>query len=990
MLPEYIPILSARRSFAVFVIAMLLCMASALARPLAQYQHRTFGAADGAPEEINAMGQDRDGMMWLGGANGLYTFDGQRFARSDVEYSAGPRTVYFLRGAPTGGIWIGWMRGGVTLVKDGAARHFDAADGIPSGTVWGFDFDQAGGVWAAGINGVARFDGKTWKRMGPRDGFDADHATAVSVDPGGNVGVFTEKGLYILHKGAQRFDPPIGKTITRQPLAIGPQGQLYFIAKGGIRRIASLQRFEQPDFPLLYRETGELSGSFLADRAGGLWFDSYHGLHHLAHPEADGPLVGQWRADTETIPFGSSRLGTLVYCMLEDDQGDVWIATDRGLHRFRPSDLVPFSLPGGEVPIQSSILAASGDGSMWIHSVFPHTTWMRVDAAGKVLARYLGDFDDAAVQDDDGLLTVDNHRQVVWLRSGRTTPFGPPLPKGRVAALTRDASGRVWVAMSEGRLLRGEGTAWRPVAGLPPGQVTMLHADADGAVWIGYGDSQLVKVTGAATTTWGAAQGLTVGAVSSLATSGGTLWVAGARGLAVLQAGRFRAVTSTPGMLDDLAGLLADRRGGLWLTGRAGLMYLSPDQLRHCMAACAAGVVPSLFDNADGLTGRSAALMIGQLAQDAQGRIWTATGTGAYRIDVAMDGAREAAPRALVTSATVAGVRHDSIKPLVLPAGTHDVQFDYTAPSPGTPERVRFRYRLAGYDKAWQEAGGRRQAFYTGLAPGRYQFEVAAAQDNSDWSPSATLATEITPAWYQTWWWRAACVLAVLAALALSYRLRVRRLTERVREQSETRQHERERIARELHDTVLQTNFALLLQVRAVAATAAGDPLGQRLDTIVSQAQATLSEGRDKVAGLRAEQQEQGPAFVTVLERHARALLEGSDLALACSSHGRPWAFGETVTRECLAIVGEAVTNARKHAQAEVVRIELRYGLLRCDIVVSDDGCGIAPVHLAGRIGHWGLAGMRERAALIKARIEMSSGNEGTRIRLRIWRWRAN
>ena len=149
--------------------------------------------------------------------------------------------------------------------------------------------------------------------------------------------------------------------------------------------------------------------------------------------------------------------------------------------------------------------------------------------------------------------------------------------------------------------------------------------------------------------------------------------------------------------------------------------------------------------------------------------------------------------------------------------------------------------------------------------------------------------------------------------------------------------------------TVKLAYFALLLQVRAVAATAAGDPLGQRLDTIVSQAQATLSEGRDKVAGLRAEQNEQGTAFVTVLERHAKALLDGSELALACSSRGRAWPLGETVARECLAIVGEAVTNARKHAQAEVVRVDLRYGLLGCDIVVSDDGCGIAPVWTCAR-----------------------------------------
>jgi signal transduction histidine kinase len=406
--------------------------------------------------------------------------------------------------------------------------------------------------------------------------------------------------------------------------------------------------------------------------------------------------------------------------------------------------------------------------------------------------------------------------------------------------------------------------------------------------------------------------------------------------------------------------------------------------LRGC-----AGIDPALYDNADGLRSRSLALSQSQLAQDGRDRIWIATGTALFRIDGFPGAAAPAAPRALVLGVTARGERYAGNRPVQLAAGVHDLQFDYTAPVLDTPERVRFRYRLVGYDNVWQYAGERRQAFYTGLDPGRYQFELAASQGNSGWSgASAPLAVEIAPAWYQTWWFRSLSMLALLIVLTCLHRLRVRRLTRRVREQADTRQQERERIARDLHDTVLQTNFALLLQVRAVAATAADAAVGQQLSTIVSRAQATLAEGRDKVAGLRA-QQEPAPPFTVALEQLADRLLDGSGVALHCSGHGRPWPFHDDVARECQAIVAEALANVRQHAQARHAWLDVRYGWRSCTIAVSDDGIGIAGEFLAGRAGHWGLAGMRERAALIAARLDVAGGSAGTTVRVRLRRRQA-
>ena len=974
------------RALACLLLSLLLCSTPVCARTLAQYQHRMFGAADGVPDEVVSIAQSRDGMMWIGATTGIYRFDGLRFERQPVDFSSSPRQPYVLRGDPAGGIWIGWLSGGISYLRGRAVRHYDVADGIQQGTVWGFAFDRQGRVWAAGKNGLSRFDGRRWQRMGAAEGFDAAGAAAVNVDPEGNVGVFTEKGLYLWTPGARSFAPPRGATPTRQPLAIGPQGQLYFMQQAGIRRIASIARYERPDFPLLYRETEGTTGSFLADRDGGLWFDSTAGLHRLAHPEQARPLRGALRADTETITQADGLSGRVVYCMFEDDRGGIWVATDGGLDRFTPSELESV-VPDGRASLIRSSVVAAGDGGAWLLTVFPRQTWMLVDAAGRVRARHDDSFDGAALGEGGELLAASADGRVALLGKAGRRAYGPPLPGAEVSALARDGAGGVLVALADGRVLRGDGKTWEPVQGLPAGRVMTIRREADG-IWFGYQDNRIAVLAGGKVRAYGAAQGLSVGSVNSIARVGATLWVAGARGLNGMDGARFHAVPGAPGMFDDLADILGDGQGALWLTGRSGLMVLAPGQLARCARPCAGELAPMLYDAADGLKGRSVPLKNNQLALDDRGRVWVATGVGVFRVDSRAAARARAAPQALVTAVAAAGRRHATPDALRLPPGTHDVQVDYTAPAPDRPERVRFRYRLAGYDAAWQEARTRRQAFYTGLAPGRYGFEVAAALDDSGWSAPARLALEILPAWYQTWWFRALCVLALLGGLGLAYRLRVRQLTRRVRARAEARQQERERIARELHDTVLQTNAALLLQLKAVAAGAGDDPLARKLETMVGLARATLEEGRDRVAGLRMQQHARVD-FVAELEQLARIVLHGSGIAVQFKRAGTPWPLDGEVAAECLAIVGEAVINARKHSGARLLRLAVRFERRCCEIVVADDGQGIPPEHAAGRDGHWGLAGMRERAALVGARIDIDGSAAGTTVRLRIPRRRA-
>jgi signal transduction histidine kinase/ligand-binding sensor domain-containing protein len=969
-------------------LLMLLCLASAAARPLSGYQHRAFTPADGAPDNIMTISQDRDGMMWLGALGGVYTFDGQRFLKHPVGFRESPRRPFYLRGDPAGGVWISWMRGGLTLIRDGKTQHFDATDGLPPGTLWNFAFDRDGSLWVPGLNGVAHFDGRRWHRLGPEDGFDAVSAYSVHIDAEGTVGIFTDKGVYLKPRGATRFGPRIDMERSRYPLMTGPNGELYLMADSGLRRIASLQRAAQFDYPWLYRETSGRGASYLADRDGGLWFSSAKALHRLERPGARQPLRGQVRADAETLTRADGLSGVMMLDLFEDDRGDVWAITEGGLDRFRPSDLASVPVGAQNPLMRTAVVTAGEDGGVWVYSTFPNLSWSRLDAKGRVAERYLDDFDFTAIRDGDGLLTVRGQRQLVSLRGGVQHPVGPLMPDFRIVTLDRDTTGTFWAAQSNGAVLRGDGKAWTPVSALPAGQVGVIHAAPDGAIWLGFMNNQLVKMQGQTMTVYGAAQGLSVGVVTSIVEDGQTLWVAGTGGLNVLSGRRFRTLSSTPGMFDALAKVMPDHRGGLWLTGLKGLMYLAPSQLRGCPLDCPAMLVPWLYDHADGMKARSETVGQGQLAQDGLNRLWIGAAFGLYRVDSVPGGRSEPVARAQIMGATVAGQRYPGSAALQLPPGAHDVQLDYTAPVPDTPERVRFRYRLAGYDTAWQNADGRRQAFYTGLTRGDYRFEVAAAHGTGVWSKPAVLVVHIAPAWFQTWWWRTLCAVVLLSALAFLHRLRVLIVTRRVRAQDQARLQERERIARDLHDTVLQTNFALLLQVRAVAAAASGHAIGQRLDAIVGTAQATLTEGRDKVAGLRARQTA-APGFGAALEQLAKELLADSAITLVCTSVGRPWPLREAVWDESLAIVAESVTNARRHAGASALRIAIAFGWRTCVIAISDDGHGIPREYAAGRTGHWGLAGMRERAALIDARLDIDSGTAGTTVRLRLRRHHA-
>lgn len=327
-----------------------------------------------------------------------------------------------------------------------------------------------------------------------------------------------------------------------------------------------------------------------------------------------------------------------------------------------------------------------------------------------------------------------------------------------------------------------------------------------------------------------------------------------------------------------------------------------------------------------------------------------------------------------------------------VPAATRDLEIDYTAVSFSVPQKVQFRYMLEGHDRDWQDAGTRRQAFYTDLAPRHYRFRVIASNSHGVWNQTGTsLDFVVLPAYYQTWWFRSLCIGAFLMLLLAAHRLRLQQVEQQFNLRLEGRVAERTRIARDLHDTLLQSFQGLLLKLHAVTYVIPNRPAEAQktLKSVIDQAQQAVTEGRDAVQGLR--------SFPVVTNDLAQAIQKlGAEISAQSDSNspsfrvdvqGTPQDLAPIVRDDVYRIAGEAVRNAFQHAQAARIDIEIRYDRRQLRLCVRDNGKGIdADVLESGaRAGHYGLPGLQERAKLVGGKLTVSSKpGSGTEIELTI------
>ena len=979
----------------------LLCSPS-LALPrdeqLTELHHTTWGERNGLIGSVNALAQTTDGYLWIGTTNGLFRFDGLYFELFKPEGGALPGAfVSALMAVPDGGLWVGYNSGGASFLREGRATNYSDSDGFPVSRVRSFARDSDGTIWAATVGGFTRLEGSRWQKVRTEWNYESKSAWALFVDRRGTLWVGTGKGVMFLPRGARTFQDTGLETGPVIAFAQAPDGTIWFHNDGsGVFHVQVLRPSTESGSDSVPQTTIP-ARSILFDRDGAAWFAGIS-LSRVLFPERfNGRLIPETTPDIEKFTHDQGLTHDSANAVLEDREGNVWVGTDGGLDRFRYRNVLSFPFPA---TMSRFSLVAGDNGELWVGQNGEYDSpLLRADGkpvkespSVKVVMMYRA---------PDGAIWVGARDKLLRWHEGKFTEIPPPEKMVKlvsssatkdqiiVSALTEDASGTVWAGIGGGGVFQlkdgvwtftetlKEHTDWAPRA---------AFTDAMDRVWLCYGN-RVAVVDHGAVRTFSDADGLKVGPFVVIAGRGGQVLVGGESGVAFLQGERFHVLRGADGNnFGSITGIVAPDRDGLWLSAGPGIIHIPDSEMQQALQHPDYGVSYELFDLISDLPEQlqKTGTYSSSAVQGTDGLLWFATRGGIARINPAHI-LRNAVPPPVVIRSFVADEKSFStFTKAALPPLTKSLRIDYTALSLTLPERVRFRYKLEGWDDAWQDAGIRRQAFYTNLGPGSYVFHVIACNNDGVWNhEGATVAFTVAPAWYQTYLFMAVCILAGCFFVWAIYRLRVRQVARAISARFDERLAERTRLAQELHDTFLQTvQGSKMVAEDALETSSDVDRMRRALEQLAIWMGQATHEARAALNSLRSSTTEQNDLAEAFRRATQNGLGHGSMVA-DFSVAGETRDMHPIVRDEIYRIVYEAIRNAYIHSRGSRLEVELKYAQ-NLSVRVSDDGIGIDPdVSDKGKTGHFGIQGMRERAARIGAKLTItSSPDSGTEITL--------
>jgi signal transduction histidine kinase/ligand-binding sensor domain-containing protein len=959
------------------------CFALDPSRALTQYGHTAWRIRDGYfPSAPLAIAQTKDGQLWLGGEGGLLHFDGVQFSpwRAPNGQPLPDERIFALLGASDGSLWIGtgsglarWKDG--RLVSYASAGRFASIVEDPHGTIW------AGHTRAVGVvPPLCTFAGNDFKCFAFSDQPLPGSAvvTALAVDHQGDLWIGTHNAICRWHQGEKDCyvvpgSNPLGEALGVESIAIDSADVVWL--DGGVSGIWQFKsgRWKHYDeFPQLKLQ---LTASLL-DPRGGLWFgDPNHGI--IRH------LGGR----VERFDRADGLSGDTITAMFEDREGSVWVGTSAGLDRFRDVKVATITQREGLPTFDPSSIASSQDGGLWIAGRSELARLRMGNVASYEVVRGLPENAElgAAFEDSGGRVWAGVGNVIAWRQDAQfhQVPSLKLSPVGqRVRAIVEDVDGTIWASTTdiEVALVRiGNGRVLEKFTREQLGQqITAMVANPAGGVWVSRGSLPgLILARGGKFERH--ADGFPSDARNMFADSDG-LWASTGKGAVLFRNGTVSIISVKNGLpCDTLDAAVKDDSGALWLKGGCGLMQISAPELALWMKDPTRQVQFRYFDAFDGVQAGAATFL--NVAKTADGRLWFALGQGGIQVVDPRHLEYNPIPPPVVVLSFVADHRTYPLLPeLRLPAHTRDIEINYTAYSFVAPEKMRFRYRLEGIDASWQEVGTRRQAYFSNLKPRRYRFEVSASNNDGVWNEAgSSLDFSITPAWYQTIWFYSASAGALVLLLWAFHHLRLRQLAHQYSVRLDERVNERTRIARDLHDTMLQSFQGVLMKFYSLTYLL-DQPAEARekLKGFLEQGQQAINEGREAVLGLRSSTvitNDLARALTTLGEELAAEQDGHNSVAYHVEVEGRSRDLHPILRDEVYRIAGEAVRNAFRHACASRIGVGICYDERQFRVRICDNGKGIDPAILegGGRAGHYGLAGMQERARSVGGKLALSS-----------------
>jgi signal transduction histidine kinase/ligand-binding sensor domain-containing protein len=948
------------------IVAALANPAFAQTQPLAQMDHTSWTARDGAPQGVLALAQARDGTLWIGSEAGLVNFDGRTF----TPFKAAPgeaglpfAAVYSVLVDKDDALWVGTLYAGVAHIANGHVTLYQSADKVRLGLVQSLTQAADGSIWGLdGARRLVRFGSDNLWHFEPGPAPNS-RINAIMID--------SSNTLWVPEMGDHLYRRPLTQSsyiATDVPTSIAfgftelRDGTIWMADVLGEEDRGRTQHFDRLGH--LIQKLPGTTESFAIKAAADdtlILGTQGQGLHRVSPADA---------AALEAYTTKQGLSSDEVHAILLDRDGNLWTGGRRGLDRFKRARLVHFA-PGH--PSTSYAVCGDPDGTVWI-------------AQGEgPLYRALGA--EATVAAPDSFYSISCGREGdVWL-AGHTGLWH--VHQGRMLRVPDIPGVRAWSASYlesttdqtlYARVSTTSGKAgtwqfkngrWSEIAREGPlgASGAVAYVDSHDRLWKGYG-AGLVGLPLENRLLNSGEPGL--GVTRDIRETSYGLLAAGNNGVAILRDDHFQMLS----FVDDstvkgIAGILESPRGDVWINAAGGIVHVSADEMRAGLDKPGYKMKSDLITEGDFIGAPQDLTMESTVAQGRGGDLWFVTVSGVVHIDSEHWQAPSHAPILSLKSITVD--RQPLGEPPVIGPRPDNLEVRYLGVNLTAPERVIYRYRLDGFDDKWQEVGNRTEAIYTHLPAGNYVFNVMASNGDGAWSaPVSTRPFRVLPSFYRTTWFAVLCACSALALLWVGFRIRLRAMTREVRARAEERADERIRIARELHDTLLQGVQGLLLTFHVASQKIpVEDSSKAMLDKALSTADRIIIEGRNRVSRLRMEHL--GDAELLPSIENVCNDLSGDGMpACRISRTGQAGPLRSYIADEIFYIAREALTNAFRHSQAALVTLELEYGRRYFAMRCHDAGRGFAPEQ-AEKAGHWGLRGMTERVRKLGGRLRITS-----------------
>ena len=963
-------------------------------RLLSQYVRQQWNAGSTIPGgAVNAIAQTADGYLWIGTDKGLVRFDGFTFSSASLAPVLTSPNIPILQLVTDadGQLWIRPQGADVVHEASGQFESVQYGAQLQTSQITALSKDTKGRILVSDIaNGTFRFQGSKVEELATQDVLPGTAPPIISMAEGADgklwmgtlgAGLFYFAGGRATKVNAGLPDRKINclLPVSNDELWVGTDTGLY--------------RWNGKDFGRAQLPTALGSVqilSLLRDRDSNIWVGTARGLLRINQNGTS------FSAEDELRGHGG------INALFEDREGNLWIGGSQGLGRIRDSAFISYSIEsnlsdsGGPVYVDEK-------GRAWFAPLEGSLQWREGTKTGTISDNSLS---------KDVVYSIAGQNDDVWIgrqRGGLThLVYGPKafsvrtytvtdgLAQNSVYAVYESKDGTVWSGtLSNGvsELKGGQFRNYTTADGLASNMVSSIAEGTDGSMWFGTANG-LSKLTKTGWRSYTAQDGLISPEINCLLEdSTGVLWIGTAGGLAFLRDGEIRTPRGVQEWLrEPILGIAEGGKGGLWISTSSHVLRVNRSSLTAGAALNDSDVRQYSVD--DGLRGTEGVKRFRSVVSDSQGNVWFSTNRGLSTVNPSLSTA-DAIPASLhIETVRVDGAEVRLDQSIQVPPGARKIVLEYVGLNLANPARVRYRYRLVGFDSAWSEVVSNREATFVNLSPHSYRFEVICSNGDGIWnSNGASINISVLPFFYETNWFRFLCLAGILALLWGFYQLRLRQLARQFKLTLDARVDERTRIARELHDTLLQSFQGLTLhfqRARNLLPARTAEAI-QTLDLALDGAEQAIVEGRDAIYDLRT------PATSPkTLEEEIKALGEElvakpvnakEPMEFRIVIEGSPYPLRTNLHMEIFRIVREALRNAFSHSHGRLVETEMAYTESVFRLRIRDDGKGINPDERlqAERTGHWGLRGMRERAALLGGELEVwSEPGAGTEIELRI------